>query len=117
MIERDGHIRALRRLFSNNSVVLLLGARGAGKSTLAREFAQRDRLNSYFFDLRSATDRMRLDDPALALSGLEGLVVLDEIHHAPQILGARARVVREVPDPGAVFDFEQHRPERVAPAV
>ena len=86
MIERDGHIRALRRLFSNNSVVFLLGPRGAGKTTLSREFAQRWRSNSYFFDLSLAADRSRLDDPELALSNLQGLVVLDEIHRAPHIL-------------------------------
>lgn len=92
MIERDGHIRALRRLFSNNSVIALLGPRGAGKSTLAHDFAQRERSNSYFFDLRSLADRSRLDDPTLALSNLQGLVVLDEIHRAPQVLA----VVRQL---------------------
>ena len=88
MIERDGHVRALRRLFSNNSVIVLLGPRGAGKTTLSRDFAQRSRSNSYYFNLGSASDRSRLGDPALALSNLQGLVVLDEIHRAPHILDA-----------------------------
>lgn len=92
MIERDGHIRALRRLFSNNSVVVLLGPRGAGKTTLSREFAKRWRWNSYFFDLKSAADRSRLDDPELTLSTLRGLIVLDEIHRAPHILDVVRRL-------------------------
>ena len=92
MIERNGHIRALRRLFSSHPVIVLLGPRAAGKSTLARDFARRGRSNSYFFDLRSAADRGRLDDPMLALSSLQGLVVLDEIHRAPQVLA----VVRQL---------------------
>ena len=92
MVERDGHIRALRRLLSNKPVVALVGPRGVGKTTLARDYARRQRGNSYVFDLRSATDRARLDDPMLALSGLRGLVVLDEIHRAPHLLS----IVREL---------------------
>ena len=92
MIDRDSHIRALRRLLSNNPVVVLVGPRGAGKSTLAREFAQRSRSNSYFFDLGSTADRTRLQEPALALSQLQGLVILDEVHRVPNVL----TVVREL---------------------
>lgn len=88
MIERDTHIRALRRLFANNPVVVLVGLRGAGKTTLARHFGQRWRSNACFFDLRSAVDRARLDDPTLALSNFEGLVILDEVHRAPNVLAA-----------------------------
>ena len=93
MIERDGHVRALRRLFSNNSVIVLLGPRGAGKTTLSHEFAQRSRSNAYLFDLGSAADRSRLDDPDLALSGLQGLIVLDEIHRAPHIIDVVHRLL------------------------
>ena len=92
MIERDGHIRALRRLLSNNPVVVLVGPREAGKTTLAQDLARRWRANSYSFDLRSAADRSRLEDPRLALSSLHGLVVLDEIHRAPHVLA----MVREL---------------------
>ena len=77
---------ALRRLFSNNPVVVLVGPRGAGKTTLAREFGQRWRATSYFFDLRSAADRTRLEDPKLALSQLQGLIILDEVHRVPNVL-------------------------------
>lgn len=94
MIDRDSHIRALRRLFSSHPVIVLAGPRGVGKSTLAQDFAQRSRAHSHFFDLRSAADRARLDDAALALSDLEGLIVLDEIHRALHVLPAISRLLR-----------------------
>ena len=86
MIEREGHIRALRRLFSSHSVVALIGARAAGKTTLAREFASRWRWNSHYFDLETLTGRAQLGDPGLELANLRGLVILDEVHRSPQVL-------------------------------
>ena len=113
MIERDGHVRALRRLFSNNSVVVLLGSRGAGKTTLSRDFAQRSRSNSYFFDLGSAEDRSRLEDPELALSNLQGLVVLDEIHRAPHILDVLRRLLVRSWNPARFLVLSSIAPDKL----
>lgn len=113
MIERDGHIRALRRLFSVNPVIFLLGPRGAGKTTLARDFAQRSRSNSYFFDLGSTGDRSRLDEPALALSNLQGLVVLDEIHRAPHILDVLRRLLRRPRTPARFLVLSSIAPDKL----
>ena len=92
MIERDSHIRALRRLFSNHAVVVLTGSRDAGKTTLAKEFALRWRWNSYYFDLGRADDRAQIEGPRPGLAKLQGLVILDEIHRCPEALA----VVREL---------------------
>lgn len=86
MIERDRHIRALRRLFSGHAVVVLTGPSGVGKTALAQEFASRWRWNSYYFDLGKATDRARIEGPGAGLSRLQGLIILDEIDRFPSVL-------------------------------
>ena len=88
MIDREEHRRTLQRLIRNNPVVGLLGARQVGKTTLARDLASRRSGTTHVFDLESSEDRARLADPLLALSGLRGLVVLDEIQHMPDIFPA-----------------------------
>ncbi len=88
MIERDSHIRALRRLFSGHAVVALLGPREAGKTTLAREFARRWRWKHHYFDLGTAAHRAQLENPDRGVAKLQGLVILDEIHRSPEVLAA-----------------------------
>ena len=88
MIERERHRRTLERLIAHNPVVALLGARQVGKTTLARDLARRRSGPAHFFDLESSADLARLADPLLALSGLRGLVVLDEIQRLPDLFPA-----------------------------
>ena len=85
MIPRDAHLEAVERRLRASPVVALLGARQVGKTTLARQIAQRRRGPTHFFDLESTADVARLADPLLALSSLKGLVVLDEIQRRPEI--------------------------------
>ncbi|MYF30074.1 MAG: ATP-binding protein [Gammaproteobacteria bacterium] len=84
MIPRNDHLKAVQRLLRDNPVVALIGARQVGKTTLAKEVAQR-RSRTHFFDLESSADRARLSDPLLALSTLTGLVVLDEVQRRPEL--------------------------------
>lgn len=84
MIPRSEHLKAVQRLLRDNPVVALIGARQVGKTTLARQVAQR-RSRTHFFDLESSADRARLSDPLLALSSLTGLVVLDEVQRRPEL--------------------------------
>ncbi len=83
MIERSHAIKALGKALETNPVAVLLGPRQCGKTTLAREIAERRR--STFFDLERPTDRARLGNPELMLEGLKGLVVIDEIQRMPQL--------------------------------
>lgn len=93
-IRRSAHIRAIRRLLRDYPVVALLGARQVGKSTLARRIAATWRGPTTVFDLEDEVDRRKLDDPGLALRELPGLVILDEIQHAPDVF----RVLRVLAD-------------------
>jgi predicted AAA+ superfamily ATPase len=63
----------------------ILGARQVGKSTLARALAARWRDPVTYFDLENDEDLARLSDPLLALEGLRGLAVVDEIQHRPEL--------------------------------
>ena len=55
-----------------------------------------------FFDLERRADRARLADPDLALAPLRGIVVLDEIHRAPEIFPV-LRVLADRPRAGTRF--------------
>lgn len=75
-----GRIRAaLRRA----RVVTLVGARQVGKTTLARTFVPAGAAN--YFDLENPRDLARLAEPMMALEGLRGLVVIDEVQRRPDL--------------------------------
>ena len=60
--------------------------RQVGKTTLARQIADARGGCTVYLDLQQARDRALLNDPAAWLSRHAGkLVVLDEIHHAPEL--------------------------------
>jgi uncharacterized protein len=101
MIARASHLATLRGLLARNPVVALLGARQAGKTTLARQLAGESR-RSEVFDLERAADVARLTDPELALGPLGGVVVLDEIQRRPDLFPA-LRVLADRPRTPARF--------------
>jgi len=85
MIPRIQELKILERLVSQYPVVGIVGARQVGKTTLAREFASGWKGSVTFFDLENPVDLARLQDPMLALRGLKGLVVIDEIQRLPDL--------------------------------
>lgn len=85
IIERRRQLDGLEALLGRSPVVAILGARQVGKTTLARVFAERHGRPVTFFDLERPGDLARLAEPELALEGLEGLVVLDEIQRRPDL--------------------------------
>ncbi len=85
MIRRNRHFDRVVRLLQTHPVVGILGARQVGKTTLAREIMKGFADTATRFDLEDPDDVARLAEPKLALGGLEGLVVLDEIQRRPEI--------------------------------
>jgi len=83
MIERAREIRTLKGLLRRHRVVGIIGARQVGKTTLARMLSRRYRGGVSVFDLESPDDMARLQDPLLALEGLKGLVIIDEVQRYP----------------------------------
>jgi hypothetical protein len=85
MIDRPRHIDAVRRLLRAFPAVALLGARQVGKTTLARAVAGGLGPRVRLFDLESDRDLRLLEEPEPILSGLRGLVVIDEVQRLPSI--------------------------------
>lgn len=80
MIDRKDEKEKLERLMATFPVVAIVGPRQCGKSTLARTFGA-----EHFFDLENPRDLALLEQPQLALEGLAGLIVIDEIQRAPDL--------------------------------
>jgi hypothetical protein len=102
MIDRPREIKTLRGLISRNPVVGIIGARQVGKTTLARSFVAQMRGLAHYFDLENPEDEARLGDPMLALKGLKGIVVIDEIQRIPGLFPV-LRVLVDRPRPAARF--------------
>ena len=85
MIQRNKELRRLKALLRRYPVVGIIGARQVGKTTLARMLARSIKSPSHVFDLEDPEDLARLEDPALSLKDLRGLVVIDEIQRRPEL--------------------------------
>ena len=100
MISRPTPLKAVETALTRSPVCGLMGPRQSGKSTLAREIAAAG--PSHYFDLESPRDQLRLQNPQLALEGLSGLVVLDEIQTRPDLFPL-LRVLADRPSAPARF--------------
>jgi len=85
MIDRQREVKTLVTLLKRYRIVVIIGARQVGKTTLAHYLIQHARRNAAFYDLENPEDTARLADPMLALKGLKGIVVIDEIQRLPEI--------------------------------
>jgi predicted AAA+ superfamily ATPase len=82
-IRRSALEARVRAALARSRAVALIGPRQVGKTTLARAFLPAG--SPRYFDLESARDLQRLDEPATTLEALSGLVVIDEIQRRPDL--------------------------------
>jgi predicted AAA+ superfamily ATPase len=83
MIKRAELLASLKEALSRSRVVVLMGPRQCGKTTLARQILSEQSVN--YFDLEDPADLERLVEPMTALRTLRGLVVIDEVQRRPNI--------------------------------
>ena len=100
MIRRDSALAALKVALSRSPVVVFVGPRQSGKTTLARELLDEESVN--YFDLEDPASLARLEEPLTALRPLEGLVVIDEVQRRPDLFPV-LRVLVDRKDSNARF--------------
>ncbi len=98
MIKRIRNLEHLEAALARSPVTALLGARQIGKTTLAMQYLRNN--PGKYLDLETHADQLRLSNPEMYLSSLDGLVVIDEVQLNPGLFA----VIRPIVDrkPGAV---------------
>ena len=100
MLARPAFESAVRAALSRSPAVALVGPRQVGKTTLARTLMEGGSAN--WFDLEDPQVEAQLAAPMVALKDLRGLVVIDEVQHAPDLFKV-LRVLIDRPDNPARF--------------
>lgn len=86
-MERKYILNEIEKAFGVHPAVAILGPRQVGKTTIAHQYEEsvHKEMDVHFFDLENPRDLYRLDNPQLALHGLTGLIIIDEIQFQPQL--------------------------------
>ncbi len=114
MINRSFDSLRLRAALDRAPVVVLVGPRQAGKSTMARLVAHP--VPGNHFDLEDPRDVNRLGDPTLSLASLEGTVVIDEAQRAPGLFPILRVLADEDRRPGRFLVLGSASPELIGMA-
>jgi len=96
-MERTYFLDKIDFQYKVHSLCGLLGPRQVGKTTLAKQYAQKYP-NAHFIDLENPVDLTRLENPMLALSNIQSdLVIIDEIQRYPELFPILRVLVDEKP--------------------
>ncbi len=93
IIQRDIDKKKIKELVRDFPVTAILGPRQSGKTTMAKSFNA-----DHYFDLENPRDMSRLENPQLALEGLKGLIVIDELQRMPELFPLMRYLVDTVSD-------------------
>ena len=100
MLDRLALHAEVRAALGRSPAVALIGPRQVGKTTLARSLLGFS--SPQYFDLEDPQVEAQLAEPLTALRDLSGLVVIDEVQHAPDLFKV-LRVLIDRPDAPARF--------------
>ncbi|WP_420886599.1 ATP-binding protein [Candidatus Finniella inopinata] len=84
-MKRQQTVEEIQFAFKVTPVCGLIGPRQCGKTTTAKEIANQYPGIVHHFDLEDERDQNKMREPLLVLENLEGLIIIDEIHHAPDL--------------------------------
>ena len=85
-MERTRYLNLITDQFDVHPVCAILGARQVGKTTLARQYAEKFDKKVIFIDLEDPDNLIALENPKLILSQYaDFLIVIDEIQRRPEL--------------------------------
>ena len=99
-IDRTDALPLIDERFAYSTAVAILGPRQSGKTTLAKQFADRIKkgVPVHYFDLEDNRDLEKFKDPYTTLSDLEGYIVIDEIQRSPELFPTLRVLIDKKPD-------------------
>lgn len=119
-IPRTDILDLVKRRLASNPVVLILGPRQCGKTTMARHIAEAAQSENSsgggageiaFFDLERPADWRRLSEPMSALENLRGLVIIDEAQLQPALFPVLRVLADRKPQPARFLLLGSASPE------
>lgn len=97
MIQRSRYLMEIEALFRMHRIVVLIGPRQVGKTTLATQIME-IYSPSVRFDLENPVHFQSLSSPLTTLTPLSGLIVIDEIQRHPELFTTLRYVHDAFPD-------------------
>ncbi|MBU0511811.1 MAG: ATP-binding protein [Chloroflexi bacterium] len=109
MLPRPVISQQIETALTRSRIVVLIGPRQCGKTTLARTFVSPDSLN--YFDLEDPVSLARLAQPMTALRDLHGLVIIDEVQRRPDLFPILRVLVDRDPLPARFLILSSASPD------